>query len=452
MNVLVINGSPKGKTSVTLQHTLFLERCFPSDSFTVIHAGQKIRQYQKDFSKVKEEIEKCDLILFSYPVYTFICPSQLHKFIELLKKSDIDLSGKYAAQISTSKHFYDVTAARYIEDNCADMKLKYIGALTADMDDLLTEKGQREAVDFWKNVRFCYENAICEKPVILPSKPSKPYEKQQEKIIAKSNRKKVAIVADCSKDDVSLKNMIEDFRAIFPFETKVINLSEFNFHGGCLGCFSCAATGHCIWKDGFENLLRDEIQTCDATVYAFTIKDHSLGPVFKTYNDRQFCNGHRTVTVGTPVGYIINGDLDAEPNLRTILEGRASVGENPLSYLAYNTDDMKNEIEILSKKLSFMFQEEIAPTKNFLGVGGMKIFRDLIYVMRGLMKADHKFYKENNIYDFPQKEVGRIVLMKLVGGLMVLPGAQKQAKKIMGEAIVMPYQKIIDSAENQEKE
>ena len=30
---------------------------------------------------------------------------------------------------------------------------------------------------------------------------------------------------------------------------------------------------------------------------------------------------------------------------------------------------------------------------NFYGVGGMKIFRDLIYVMQGLMKADHKFYK-----------------------------------------------------------
>ena len=451
MNVLVINGSPKGKTSVTLQHTRYLEKCFPSDTFTVLHVGQKIRKYQKDFSEVTAEIEKCDLILFSYPVYTFICPSQLHKFIELCKENKVDFSGKYAAQISTSKHFYDVTAARYIQDNCGDLGLKYIGALCADMDDLLAKKGQREAVDFWKYVRFCQANDIYEKVVSVPAKENKPYERQLFDIVAKSGRKKVAIVADCPKEDVSLMNMIEDFKAIFPFETKLVNLADFNFHGGCLGCFSCAATGHCIWKDGFENLLRDEIQTCDATVYAFTIKDHSLGSTFKTYHDRQCCNGHRTVTVGAPIGYIINGDLDAEPNLRMILEGRKSVGENPLSYLAYNTDDMKTEIEILSKKLTYMLEAEIAPTKDFYGVGGMKIFRDLIYVMRGLMKADHKFYKENGIYDFPQKQVGRIVLMQLVGGLMALPSAQKQAKKIMGEAIVMPYQKIIDGAENQEK-
>ena len=451
MNVLVINGSPKGKTSVTLQHTRYLEKCFPSDTFTVLHVGQKIRKYQKDFSEITAEIEKCDLVLFSYPVYTFICPSQLHKFIELCKENKVDFTGKYAAQISTSKHFYDVTAARYIQDNCGDLGLKYIGALCADMDDLLSKKGQREVIDFWKYVRYCQANDIYEKVVNIPAKENKPYERQLFNITAKSNRKKVAVVVDCPKEDVSLMNMIEDFRAIFPFETKLVNLAEFNFHGGCLGCFSCAATGHCIWKDGFENLLRDEIQSCAATVYAFTIKDHSLGSTFKTYHDRQFCNGHRTVTVGAPIGYIINGDLDSEPNLRMILEGRKSVGENPLAYLAYDTDNMKNEIEILSKKLTYMLEAEIAPSKDFYGVGGMKIFRDLIYVMRGLMKADHKFYKENGIYDFPQKQVGRIMLMQLVGGLMALPSAQKQAKKIMGEAIVMPYQKIIDSAENQEK-
>lgn len=40
----------------------------------------------------------------------------------------------------------------------------------------------------------------------------------------------------------------------------------------------------------------------------------------------------------------------------------------------------------------------------FLGVGGMKIFRDLIWMMQGMMKADHQFYKEHGIYDFPRKQ------------------------------------------------
>jgi hypothetical protein len=34
----------------------------------------------------------------------------------------------------------------------------------------------------------------------------------------------------------------------------------------------------------------------------------------------------------------------------------------------------------------------------------MKIFRDLIWQMQGMMKADHKFYKAHNQYDCPQKK------------------------------------------------
>ena len=149
MKILVLNGSPKGKYSITLQHTRYLEKLYPQHSFEVLNVGQKIKSLQKDFSAAKTAIEKADLLLFSYPVYTFIAPCQLHKFIELLKAAKIDLSGKFATQITTSKHFYDMTAHRYVQDNCGDLGLKFIKGLSADMDDLLTEKGQKEAKDFF---------------------------------------------------------------------------------------------------------------------------------------------------------------------------------------------------------------------------------------------------------------------------------------------------------------
>ena len=142
MKILVLNGSPKGKYSITLQHTRYLEKLYPNHTFEVLNVGQKIKSLTKDFAPAREAIAKADVLLFSYPVYTFIAPCQLHKFIELLKGEGMDLSSKYATQISTSKHFYDVTAHRYVQDNCADLGLRYIKGLSADMDDLLTEKGQ----------------------------------------------------------------------------------------------------------------------------------------------------------------------------------------------------------------------------------------------------------------------------------------------------------------------
>lgn len=134
------------------------------------------------------------------------------------------------------------------------------------------------------------------------------------------------IVADLKAENHALAAMIEDFRRGYPYETRIINIAEFPFQGGCLGCFHCAGDGKCVYKDGFDAFLRQKIQTASAIVYAFSIQDHSMGPRFKTYDDRQFCNGHRTVTEGMPFGYLVSGRCPAEENPRTVIEARAQVG------------------------------------------------------------------------------------------------------------------------------
>ncbi|MBQ6092516.1 MAG: NAD(P)H-dependent oxidoreductase, partial [Clostridia bacterium] len=152
MNVLVLNGSPAGKDSITLFTVRFIERFFPGCTFDVLHVGQLIKKMERDFSESAAALQRADLILFSYPVYTFLVPAQLHRFVELMKESGLNLSGKYATQISTSKHFYDMTAHRFLEENCYDLGLRYLRGLSADMDDLMTEKGQKQAVDFFSRV------------------------------------------------------------------------------------------------------------------------------------------------------------------------------------------------------------------------------------------------------------------------------------------------------------
>ena len=123
--------------------------------------------------------------------------------------------------------------------------------------------------------------------------------------------KKAVIVTDLLSGDDGLKAMIDRFVAVFPYECDVINIEDFPFQGGCLSCFNCASTGKCVYKDGFDEFLRGTIHKHDAILYAFRIKDHSMGYRFKMYDDRQFCNGHRTVTMGTPFGYLVVGDYAA---------------------------------------------------------------------------------------------------------------------------------------------
>ncbi len=449
MNICVLSGSPKGQNSITYQTVLYLEQRFPKDHFTTLHVGARIRQYEKDMAEALDAVSKADMLLFCYPVYTFIVPSQLHRFIELLKAADIDLSGKFAAQVSTSKHFYDTTAHKFVEENCQDMGMKYVGGLSADMEDLLTKNGRKDAVTFWRLVHWKVKNNIYEKTGVVNKKAcggsnidkdgrTSSYQRSL-KPVEKRNGKETVIVASLAEGDTGLANMIEDFRAAYPYETRVVNIEDYPMGGGCLGCFHCAATGKCVYQDKFDEFLRGEIQTGAAIVYAFSVQDHSMGSRMKMFDDRQFCNGHRTVTMGMPVGYLVNGNLEKEANLKMIIEGRAQVGGNFLAGIAEDAEGIDN----LVKTLTYALKNHVEQPPMFLGVGGMKIFRDLIWVMQGMMKADHRFYKEHGIYDFPQKQVGTIIKMKLVGALISNPKIQAKMGGKMTEGMLMPYKKVV---------
>lgn len=446
MKILVLNGSPKGNYSITLHTLLYLQELYKEHEFEILNIGQKIRVYEKDMSEVISALEKAELIIFSYPVYTFIAPSQVHRFIELLKENNVDLSNKFVTQITTSKHFYDMTAHKYIEENSFDLKMKVIRGLSLDMEDLTTKNGQIYVRNFFDFVVDSIKNDVYELPPLIKEKEVKEYKISLD-TNEKNEEKEVVIVTDLDEKDISLNNMIIDFRNNLKYKTRVINIREFNFQGGCLGCFNCAADGKCIYKDGFDKFLREEIQTAKAIVIAFTIKDHSMGSRFKMYDDRQFCNGHRTVTEGMPFAYLINGDYNSEHNLKTIVEARAEVGHNYLAGVGLDSES----IEKVARKLEYALEHNYVQPRNFYGVGGMKIFRDLIWVMRGIMKADHKFYKKHGVYDFPQKQRGKMLLMCFLGALIRNKKIKAKMGNMMNEGMVAPYKKVIEKLKKEAK-
>lgn len=443
MKIAVINGSPKGKYSVTLQTTLYLEKKYPEHEFEILHAGQKIKALEKDFSKAKELLESADAVLFSYPVYTFLAPAQLHRFIELCKANGVNLKDKYVTQISTSKHFYDITAHKYIEENSLDMGMRFVRGLSADMEDLLQEKGRKEAEKFFDRFLWSVKEEVYTSAVKSESNYSPVSATPAPKISNQKTDKDVLILTDETNPDSNLSEMIERFRNVFPYKTRVVNISEFPFSGGCLGCLRCAVSEKCVYKDGFDTFLRENIQTADAMVYAFNISDHSMGVRFKMYDDRNFCNGHRTLTVGMPVGYLVSGEYSKEINLRNVIEARAETGGNFLSYVATDEKDTDTQIDTLAKTLNFALETHHTAPANFWGVGGTKIFRDLIYQMRGMMKADHKFYKKQGIYDFPHKNKGKTLLMYALGALLSSEKVLSKMGNRMNEGMLMPYEQLL---------
>ena len=446
MNILVINGSPKGKNSTTLYAALYMGEIF-TDNITVIHAAQKIRKYEQDLSEAVSEIKKADLVIFSYPVYTFLIPSQLHRFIEITKKSGC-YEDKFVTQITTSKHFYDTTAHAFVNENMSDTKAKTILGLSLDMDDILKEKGRDNVKNFRKKLGFYIENGIYDKQKIFDIKETKSYKDSSQE---KDHDGDFEAVIVKTSDDNNVCEMIKTFKNVFRYKTKVVDLCGFEFTGGCLGCMDCAFTGACVYKDGFQELLRNDIQKSSMIIYASKIEDHFLGSLMKTYDDRQFCNGHRTVTMGAPNGYILSGEYSKEENLKTVLTARADVGGNFLCGVATDEDDAEKSIRDLAKTCEFALENKITVPQTFYGVGGLKIFRDMIYIMQGFMKEDHRFYKKHGFYDFPQKQKGTIFKMKMAGFALSSEKIKKKMAGKLGEIMIAPYQKVLEQAKNEKK-
>lgn len=446
MNITVINGSPKGKQSVTLQTILYLEKKYPEHKFEIIHAGQQIKSLEKDFSKAKKLLKNADAVIFSYPVYTYIAPAQLHRFIELMKADGVDMKDKYATQLTTSKHFYDITAHKYIEENSLDMGMRYIRGISADMEDLLKENGRVDAEKFFEFFIWSVENGVY-KTSTAKSDNFKPVVPSPAESTGKKKDKDIVIITDETDKTSNLTAMIERFRGVCDYNTRIVNISEFPLAGGCLGCFHCVVSEKCIYKDNFDVFLRENIQKADSIVYAFNISDHSMGARFKMYDDRNFCNGHRAVTFGMPVGYLVSGRYSAEENLHAIIEARCETGGNFLTGIATDEYDTDAEIEKLSKTLSFALETKHTVPRNFWGVGGMKLFRDMVYEMRGMMRADHKFYKKNKLYDFPQKSRLKAAFMYAVGTALSSKKVRAKMGNKLNEGMVMPYEMIIKNAD-----
>ena len=446
MNILVVNGSPKGQRSVTLKTVQYLEKRHSEHSFRYLDAAARIRALENDFTPAAKQLKEAELILFSYPVYTFLAPAQLHRFFELASENDVLLTGVHASQITTSKHFFDTTAHTCIQANMADLGLTTYRGLSADMEDLLTPEGRKQAEDYFARLMFEISRSMGKAPVPVERAARVPYTASL-KAVPKRSDFRVALVYAAEASDTNVLAMMEDFERVLPFETVRADVSSFPFQGGCLGCLNCAQDGKCIYTDGFEAFLNDRIHGCDATVYAFPIRHHYAPSSMKMFDDRQFCNGHRTVTAGSPVGYLVSGDYAAEPNLKTLFEGRASVGGNYFCGVATDEGNTARDIENLAATLTMALGNGLTEPQSFLGVGGSKIFRDLVWSMQGFMRADHRFFKAHGMYDFPQNDKKTLWGMRLVGSMLNIPVLKKKIQPQMGKYMLKPYEDVLSQVQ-----
>lgn len=460
MKIIVLHGSPKGEKSVTLQYINYIRNRYPDHDFKIEYIAQKIGSLEKNeaaFGDIIEKIRSADGVIWAFPLYILIVHAGYKRFIELIWERDAKdaFADKYTVALSTSIHFFDNTAHNYIHAVCDDLEMKYAGAFSADMRDLMDEKGREKLITFADGFFGAIENNISTtrrfQPVILNSFSYRP-ESSREKI--DQGEKRIVVLSDQNGNQKNLKEMVSRFVDSFSTPPEVYNLNDIGMSGNCLGCLQCGYDFTCSYtgKDGYIEFYRTKLMTADILVFAGEIRDRYLSSVWKRFFDRSFFNTHTPSFAGKQIGFIISGPLSQTPNITEIFEAYAQWQHaNLVDFVTDEASDSSTIDEQLTGfagRLVNLSDAGYVKPSTFLGEGGMKIFRDDIWGgLKFPFQADHKAYKRLGLYDFPHKDykyrIGSRVLMLLTK----IPFMREEIyKRRIKDEMIKRFEKVVKEA------
>ncbi len=459
MKIVVLNGSPKGDDSVTIHSVKYLQKKFPAHEFNIIHIAKRIKgieRKRKTFDGIIEEIAAADGLLWAFPLYVLMVPARLKRFIELIFERNVEaaFSGKYTAAISTSIHFYDHIAHRYIQGICDDLDMKFVASFSADMMDLIDERERERLIQFCDYFLSTIQNRHPTARRYRPLKsPDFTYQPGEGSRSINAGDKKVLVVTDARPEDMNLGRMVDRFNTSFVSNIELVNLRDMKIISSCIGCLQCGFDNECVFgeRDDFIDFYREKVLEADVLIFAGTMTDRHLSSLWKTYFDRSFLMGHRPTLIGTQLGVIISGPLSDNENLREFFEGYASWQQANL--IGFVVDDIGDGEEI-DTRLQELARQGIVFTNSgyvqpstFLGVGAHKVFRDEVWGrLRTVFQADHRAYKKHGWYDFPMWDAPTHLMAHAGTVGMNIPMVRKQIQEMLKSGVSFRHRKIVEKA------
>lgn len=456
MKIVVLNGSPKGRTSVTMQYVRFLEKKLPAHAFTILDIAQDLRRCEDDpaaFAQGLDAIAAADVVLWAFPVYVLLVHAHYKRFIELIgeRQAQAAFRGKYAAALSTSIRFFDHTAHNYIHGICDDLEMQYWGGYSADMYDLLQDAERQRVLQFAESLLDAVARraptARCYPPLApsaweyVPGPPPAP---------VPAPGRQVLVVTDAASGDVNLQRMVARLGSAFAQPPEVINLQAINIRGGCLGCIQCGLDNQCVYREADDVIpVYRRLMAADVLVLAGTVRDRYLSARWKLFFDRGFFHNHVPMFVGKQLAWLVSGPLGQLPNLRQMLDAYAELQRANLVGIV--TDEgsdapvLDQLLDDLARRLAAAAARGYVAPPTFLGVAGAKLFRDAIWgSLRFVFHADHDYYRRHGLYDFPRRSLKTRVTDVAVRLLVKIPAFRREFLRRIKTEMVKPLEKVVD--------
>ena len=463
MNIIVLNGSPKGDLSATLQYVRYVAKKNPQHEFSTLHIARDIQKIENDpqrFAADIDQVAAADVVLWSFPLYYLLVHAHYKRFIELIweRHATAAFQGKYTLAIATSIHFYDHTALQYIHAVCDDLGMCFLDDFSADMQDLLDTDKRHRLLMFADNaLRTAAQQRPTfqiPQPALVEPSPYRPGPAPSAPSAVDSGDKRVLIITDAKDPAGNQAQMVSRLQASFGGQAEVVNLQELRIETSCLGCIQCGYDNCCPLedRDDFIPFYRDRVMTADILIYAGTIRDRYLSARWKTFFDRTFFMGHIPNIKGKQIGIVLAGPLSRNPHLREILQAYFEMMEaNLVAIISDEGNDsvtLDEQLDLLTRHLVTFSQQNYRKPRTFLGIAGHKLLRDEVWGrLRFPFVADHRYFKTHGGYDFPQRNWRSRIKNGLMMLLMKNPRIRGEVyrKRIKGE-MVKALQKVVEEA------
>lgn len=453
MKITVLNGSPKGMQSVTMQYMKYLQNLYSECSFSFFSVANTISSIEKDPDKLRdiaEKVKSSDLVFWAFPLYYMLCCSQYKRFIELVFEREAEcFKGVPAAVLTTSIKFYDHTAINYIRGVCDDLGMPFCGAYSAESSDLFKEEEQKRLSLFMESVL----NRNSENTFF--SRLNNPLEAVKLRYHRNLPGEKVCtaqgkwlVLADLETEGDNLGQMVSEFVDSTGKSAELIDISRLDFPP-CTGCCRCAFDNECIFgEDDYIKLHREKVREADVIVIAGEIRDRYLSSTWKKFFDRSFYAGHTPSLKGKQLGFLISGEFGKLKNLQEILTAWTEFQQCGLAGFVSDehetSEEISSAVQGLVKSLNHGVRTGYIPPGTFRMVGGSKLFRDAVWgPLRPIFQADHKYYRKNGYYNFPQNRIGNWLTNIFVAPVLRLPPVKEKVKSMMPGAMISRFKRIV---------
>ena len=481
MNIVLLNGSPKGSESVTLQFAMYLAAQERQHSFTVLEVARRFRGFERDparFDDVVDQVANADVVIWAFPLYYLLVSSGYKRFIELIfeRNRGDAFAGRCAIALSTSIHFYDHTAHNYIRAVSEDLGMHYLDGYPAGMHDLF-EPEEREHLLTWFRTMIERASMGESQPRAFAPVVSQSWEYAPEGVLNAAARpagttaaaptRTLGTTAGATPLRADRDNPTSDLVVVTATmegntgamvrrferdcdEPVIIDLSRIRM-GPCLGCLKCGFNNVCAYegtKDEFVPLFRDYVLTAKKIVYAGTVHDRYLSALWQRHLERSFVVTHQPRLTGKHIVFLISGPLAQNANTREILLSWAETNGATVHSLV--TDEsgsnavLDAEIDAAARQLREAAEADLRKPKSFRGVAGLTIFREEIQGgLRAIFQGDHAYYRAHGLYRGRRRGHTSPLRVLAMTAITRIPFMRRQVQKRLKSGMVAPYRRVV---------